>query len=218
MDPGDLDPDPHVQFDRWFAEAAGAGIAAPEQMALATASADGTPSVRMVLLKGHDVRGFVFFTNRASRKGRELAENPRAAGVLHWEPQRRQVRIEGAVEGVGEEESSAYFRTRPRDSRLSAWASPQSRPLRDRADLERRVAEIESRFGAEDDIPCRRSGAATASSPRRSSSGRGSRAACTTACATSAAAAAGAGNGSRLVRHQLSAFEAVPAGASAAFV
>ena len=95
----------------------------------------------------------MFFTNRASRKGRELAENPRAAGVLHWEPQRRQVRIEGAVEGVGEEESSAYFRTRPRDSRLSAWASPQSRPLRDRADLERRVAEIESRFGAEDGIP-----------------------------------------------------------------
>jgi len=106
-----------------------------------------------VLLKGHDARGFVFFTNRESRKGRELATNPRAAAVLHWRPLHRQVRVEGAVERVDDEESQAYFRTRPRGSRIGAWASPQSEPLPSRAELERRVAEIEARFEGEEDLP-----------------------------------------------------------------
>ena len=130
VDPADLDPDPHLQFERWFAEAAAAGVTAPEQMALATADADGRPSVRMVLLKGHDERGFVFYTNRTSRKARELEANPWAAATLYWELQSRQVRIEGAVERVGDEESLAYFHTRARASQVSAWASPQSQACR----------------------------------------------------------------------------------------
>jgi pyridoxamine 5'-phosphate oxidase len=153
VDLDELDPDPHTQFDVWFADAATAGVAIPEQMALATASPDGAPSARMVLLKGHDHDGFTFFTNRTSRKGRELEENPRAAGVLHWELQRRQVRIEGAVERVGDAESYAYFRSRERASRVSAWASPQSQPLGSRAELERLVADVERRFGGEEDVP-----------------------------------------------------------------
>ena len=153
MDPDDLDPDPHAQFERWFGEAAEAGARAPEQMALATAGRDGVPSVRMVLLKGHDERGFVFYTNRTSRKAAEIAANPRVAAVLHWELQSRQVRLEGSVEEVGDEESFAYFRTRPRPSRIGAWASPQSRPVADRAELERRAAEIEERFAGIDDVP-----------------------------------------------------------------
>jgi len=153
VDPDDLDPDPHAQFERWFGEAAEAGARAPEQMALATAGRDGVPSVRMVLLKGHDDRGFVFYTNRTSRKAAEIAANPRVAAVLHWELQSRQVRLEGSVEEVGDEESFAYFRTRPRPSRIGAWASPQSRPVADRAELERRAAEIEERFAGVDDVP-----------------------------------------------------------------
>jgi pyridoxamine 5'-phosphate oxidase len=152
VDLDDLDTDPHAQFERWFAEAAEAAVRTPEQMALATVGRDGAPSVRMVLLKGHD-RGFVFYTNRESRKGSEIEANPRAAIVLYWEPQSRQVRVEGAVERVSDGESFAYFRTRPRPSRISAWASPQSRPLVDRAELEQRAAEIEIRFAGEDDVP-----------------------------------------------------------------
>lgn len=152
MDPRDLDPDPHVQFDHWFAEAATAGVRAPEQMALATATLDAVPSVRMVLLKGHDARGFAFYTNLSSRKAGELEANPRAAAVLHWEPQKRQVRIEGAVEVLPDDESSAYFRTRPWDSKIGAWASPQSQAVT-RAELERRVDEIERRFAGHDELP-----------------------------------------------------------------
>ena len=111
MDLDDLDLDPHLQFDRWFAEAAGSGVTAPEQMALATARSDGRPSVRMVLLKGHDARGFVFYTNRESRKATELESNPWAAVTLHWETQSRQIRVEGAVERLSDEESLAYFQT-----------------------------------------------------------------------------------------------------------
>ena len=107
----------------------------------------------MVLLKGHDARGFVFYTNRASRKAAELEANPRAAAALYWEPQDRQVRVEGTVEPVSDDESLAYFRTRPRDSRIGAWASPQSRRVASRAELEQRVAEIERRFAGEDDVP-----------------------------------------------------------------
>ncbi len=122
-------------------------------MALATATLAGTPSVRMVLLKGHDPRGFVFFTNRASRKGVELRSNPVAAGVLHWKPLERQVRVEGRVEQLAEDESSAYFATRARASQIGAWASPQSQPVADRSELERRVAEIEERFPSDSDVP-----------------------------------------------------------------
>ena len=153
MDPDDLDPDPHAQFDRWFEEAAVAGVTAPEQMALATAGADGKPSVRMVLLKGHDERGFVFYTNRTSRKAAELEGNPWAATAMHWEIQSRQVRVEGAVERIGDDESLAYFHTRARASQVSAWASPQSRPVESREELEGRVAEIEQRFAGEGLLP-----------------------------------------------------------------
>jgi len=125
----------------------------PERMALATAGLDSVPSVRMVLLKGHDVRGFVFYTNRSSRKAAELEVNPRAAAVLHWELQDRQVRVEGTVEPVSDDESAAYFSTRPRDSRISAWASPQSRAVASRDELEQRVAEIERRFAGRDEVP-----------------------------------------------------------------
>ena len=150
MDLDDLDPDPLRQFRRWFEDAAGA-VDVPEAMALATAAQDGRPSVRMVLLKGADERGFAFFSNYESRKGHELAENPQAALLFHWRPLGRQVRVEGSVERVDAAESEAYFRTRPLGSRLAAWASPQSRALADRAELERLYAEAVERFG--DDVP-----------------------------------------------------------------
>ena len=151
MDTPDLDPDPLRQFERWFAAALEARLPVPEAMALATATPDGRPSVRMVLLKSADERGFAFHTNYESRKGGELAANPRAALLFHWQPLGRQVRIEGAVERVGAAESEAYFRTRPLGSRLAAWASPQSRRLADRAELERLYAEAVERFG--EDVP-----------------------------------------------------------------
>jgi len=153
VDLDDLNPDPHAQFERWFAEAAQAGVRYPEQMALATAGRDAVPSVRMVLLKGHDERGFVFYTNRSSRKATELAKNPLCAAVLHWELQNRQVRVEGAAEAVSDEESYAYFRTRPRGSRIGAWASPQSQPVATRSELERQAAEVERRFAGQDEVP-----------------------------------------------------------------
>lgn len=148
-----LDADPHPQFERWLADAREAGLWEPDAMALATADAAGSPSVRMVLLKGHDERGFVFFTNYESRKGDDLAANARAALVVYWAPPlQRQVRVEGTVEVVAEAESDAYFRTRPRSSQIGAWASPQSRPVADRGELEQRVAEVEARFAGVDDL------------------------------------------------------------------
>ena len=146
MDLRDLDPDPIRAFAAWFAEAVSAGFAQPEAMALATSTSDGRPSVRMVLLKGHDARGFTFFTNRESRKGDELAANPRAALVLHWQPLHRQVRIEGAVERIADAESETYFATRAPGSQIAAWASPQSRPIAGREELDERYAEVEARF------------------------------------------------------------------------
>ena len=195
MDILELDPDPHVQFDRWFADAVSAGVRHPEQMALATATREGAPSVRMVLLKGYDARGFVFYTNRTSRKAVELDENPRAAVTLFWDSQERQVRIEGTVVRVEDDESAAYFRTRPRGSQISAWASPQSEALASRAELEQRAAAIEARF-AETECRCRRSGVATGSSRRRSSSGRAGPTASTTGSGTSSTTVAGRGSGS----------------------
>src|SRR5579862_6507715 len=138
----DLDPDPVRQFQRWFAEAQ-AAVDVPEAMALATASPDGAPSLRMVLLKEHGPRGLAFFTHYTSRKGRELEANPRAALLFHWSPLGRQVRVEGRVERLPAEESDGYFATRPRGAQLGALASRQSDPLPTRAALDDRIAELE---------------------------------------------------------------------------
>ena len=148
----DLDPDPVRQFTAWLEEAAAAGVSQPEAVALATATPDGAPSVRMVLVKRADHNGFVFFTNYESRKGGELAANPRAALLFHWEPFGHQVRIEGPVQRATREESEAYAHSRPRGSQLSAAASPQSRPVDSRETLERRVAELDERY-ADAQIP-----------------------------------------------------------------
>jgi pyridoxamine 5'-phosphate oxidase len=146
----DVDPDPIVQFDRWFADASAAGIRMPEAMAVATAGADGVPAARMVLMKRCDARGVVFFTNYASRKGFELTENPNAALLFYWDVLGRQVRIEGPVTRTSPQESADYARSRARGSRISALASPQSRPVADRAELEALVAEVERELdGAE---------------------------------------------------------------------
>ena len=142
----DVDADPVRQFERWFAEAQSADVLEPNAMTLATATRDGWPSARMVLLKGVDERGFVFYTDYRSRKGAELAENPRAALVLYWGELERQVRVVGTVERVSAEESEAYYRSRPLGSRVGAWASHQSQPLADRAVLERQLAELEARY------------------------------------------------------------------------
>jgi pyridoxamine 5'-phosphate oxidase len=137
-----VDPDPLEQFRRWYADAEGAEIRAPQAMALATSTPEGAPSVRMVLLKGADERGFVFFTGYVSRKARELDANPRAALLFHWDPLGRQVRVEGQVERVAGQESDAYFATRPRGAQLAAAASQQSSVLRDRAEIDTRVEEL----------------------------------------------------------------------------
>jgi pyridoxamine-phosphate oxidase len=146
----DVDPDPLEQFRRWFAEAADAGIRAPEAMALATANAIGAPSARMVLLKSVDEHGFVFFTGYVSRKAGELDANPRAALLFYWDPLGRQVRTEGEVERVGEVESDAYFATRPRGAQLAASASQQSKVLSGREELDLRVAELGARYSGRD--------------------------------------------------------------------
>jgi pyridoxamine 5'-phosphate oxidase len=138
--------DPYALFRSWFAEAEKAEPEDPNAMALATADAQGAPSVRMVLLKGVDQRGFVFYTNLESRKGEQLLANPNAALVMHWKSLRRQVRVEGAVEQVSDAEADEYFHSRPRGSQIGAWASQQSRPLTGRWELERRVAEYTARF------------------------------------------------------------------------
>jgi pyridoxamine 5'-phosphate oxidase len=138
----DVDADPVVQFGHWFEQAEEAGLLEPTAMCLATATPDGRPSARMVLLRGFDERGFCFYTNYESRKGVELAANPRAALVFWWGELERQVRIEGPVTLTSREESEAYFHSRPPGSQLSAAASPQSRVIDDRATLERRVAEL----------------------------------------------------------------------------
>ncbi|MGH2921315.1 MAG: pyridoxamine 5'-phosphate oxidase [Gaiellaceae bacterium] len=135
--------DPLRQFRSWLEEAG------TDLVALATATREGAPSARMVLLKGADERGFTFFTNYESRKGHELEENPRAALLFHWPPLGRQVRIEGAVERVGPEDSDAYFRTRPRGAQLAAWASRQSEPVESREALETRFAELDTEHAGE---------------------------------------------------------------------
>lgn len=143
----DLDPDPIVQFRRWLAVAIEEGLLEPTAMSLATVDAQGRPSARIVLLKGVDQRGFLFFTNYQSHKGRELAGNPHVALVLYWDRLERQVRVTGRAQRAGEEESDAYFASRPRGSQLGAWISPQSEVLTDRAELEAAGTRIAERFG-----------------------------------------------------------------------
>jgi pyridoxamine-phosphate oxidase len=150
----DVDPDPFRQFAAWFDEARASGVRMPEAAALATAGRDGRPSVRMVLVKETEESGFAFYSNFESRKGEELAANPRAALLFYWDPLGRQVRIEGEVRRMSSEESASYIRGRPRGSQVSALASPQSRPVPSRGWLERQVSELAARHsGAELPLP-----------------------------------------------------------------
>jgi pyridoxamine 5'-phosphate oxidase len=144
--------DPFTLFTEWLADARRTEINDPNAMTLATIRADGAPDARIVLLKGHDERGLVFYTNYESRKGKQLLEDPRATLVFHWKSLQRQVRVVGEVVLVTPDEADAYFVSRPRLSKVGAWASDQSRPLAERAELERRLAEAEARFPG-DDVP-----------------------------------------------------------------
>ncbi|MGN6625168.1 MAG: pyridoxamine 5'-phosphate oxidase [Tepidisphaeraceae bacterium] len=146
LDHSAVDADAIRQFERWLKEAEDARVPEPNAMTVATATASGIPSARILLLKGVDARGFVFFTNYESRKGRELSENPRAALVFFWEPLERQVRVEGTVERVSREESRRYFDVRPRASRIGAWASRQSTVVPSRESLEQREIELDRQF------------------------------------------------------------------------
>jgi pyridoxamine 5'-phosphate oxidase len=150
LDETSVSPDPLTEFARWFEEALEAKVMEPNAMTLATATPAGVPSARIVLLKGFDERGFVFFTDYRSQKGSELEENPAAALVFYWPELERQVRITGGISPVGREESEAYFRTRPRASRISAWVSHQSQVIGSRKELEARIREVEARHPGED--------------------------------------------------------------------
>jgi pyridoxamine 5'-phosphate oxidase len=141
-----VDPDPIKQFERWFDEATDAKVVEANAMTLATADASGKPAARVCLLKGFDRRGFVFYTNYESRKGRELAANPRAAICFYWQPLERQVRIEGMIEKVARAESDAYFHERPRSAQIGAWVSHQGQVLASREELDRREAELAKKF------------------------------------------------------------------------
>jgi pyridoxamine 5'-phosphate oxidase len=145
--------DPVDQFEDWFDEVLESEVEEPNAMTLATAAADGTPSARIVLLKGLDERGFHFYSNYDSRKGTELSQTPHAALTFLWKPLERQVRIEGPVERMPDEESTGYFHSRPRGAQLGAWASPQSRVIESRSDLEQNLEEVEEEYGDHDEIP-----------------------------------------------------------------
>ena len=151
LDITDVVKDPIEQFGRWFADATSSAIAEPNAMTLATVGADGAPDARIVLLKGVDIRGFTFFTDYRSQKGRDLAARPQAALVLFWQELERQVRIRGTVRQMERSESATYYDSRPRGSRIGAWASEQSSVIADRAQLELRVREVEARYP--DDSP-----------------------------------------------------------------
>ena len=153
LDESNASADPVAQFECWFAEALEAKVMEPNAMALATATKEGGPSVRMVLLKGVDPRGFVFFTDYRSQKGVELSSNPRAALVFYWSELERQVRVTGRVSAVTPAESELYFRSRPLSSRLSAWASHQSEVIRDRAQLEERARQAAQRYSGDVPLP-----------------------------------------------------------------
>ena len=152
LDEAHVSPDPVVEFDRWFTQAREAKVPEPNAMTLATATREGAPSARIVLLKGYDERGFVFFTDYRSRKGIELEQNPQASLVFFWPELERQVRIIGTVERTSAQESEEYFRTRPRGSRLGAWVSHQSRVIPSRAQLESGLRQVKERFPT-DEVP-----------------------------------------------------------------
>lgn len=152
IDVPDLDPDPIAQLRRWYEDAVDAGLREPEAMLLATASADGVPAARYVLMRGLDARGITFFSNYESAKGRDLAANPAVAATFGWLDLHRQVRVSGTAERLPEAESDAYFGARSRGSRIGAWASPQSDVLSSREELDARIAEAEARFPG-DDVP-----------------------------------------------------------------
>ena len=149
----DLSPDPIEQFDRWWQEVLAAEIPEPNGMTLATATPQGKPSARIVLLKGFDERGFVFYSNSLSRKGQEIEANPQAALVFWWEPLERQVRIEGVIEPIVPAESDAYFQSRPKSSRLGAWASEQSQVIKGRTELESRLRQLEEQYADTEIVP-----------------------------------------------------------------
>jgi pyridoxamine 5'-phosphate oxidase len=153
LDESDLAGDPFTMFDRWFAEARDAGLHEPNAMVLATVSAEGRPAARTVLLKGVDTLGFRFFTNTASRKGTDLAAVAACSLLFPWHPLERQVRVDGVAEPLHRDEVAAYFASRPRGSRLGAWASDQSRPVASRADVEQAWADAEARFEGVEDVP-----------------------------------------------------------------
>jgi pyridoxamine 5'-phosphate oxidase len=182
--------DPLQQFDQWLREAIAAQVPEPNAMTLATVGAGGRPSTRVVLIKGYDARGLVWYTNYHSRKGRELAANPHAALQFHWVELERVVRIEGRVEFASAQESDAYYATRPLDSRLGAWASPQSEVISSRALLVANAAKAAVRHGLNPARPPHWG-------PMRGSSGRGARAGCTTGCAIGSTTVRGCASGSR---------------------
>jgi pyridoxamine 5'-phosphate oxidase len=153
LDETDLDADPVTMFRRWLHDATVAGLHEPNAMVVSTATSDGVPSSRIVLLKGLDARGFVFYTNYESRKAAELDANPSCALLFPWHDLERQVRVEGTVSRLSAEENAAYFRTRPRSSQIGAWASPQSQVVESRASLDQRYAEVTGRFGDDQDVP-----------------------------------------------------------------
>src|SRR5215472_8964071 len=153
LDESMLAADPHRQFDRWMSDVVTAGLPEPTAMVLATVSAAGQPRARMVLLKGHDEAGFVFYTNRTSRKGLDLDEVPRASLLFPWHAIHRQVIVEGLVTQVAADASEEYFRTRPRASQLAAWASRQSTVIASRGELDARYARLEERWPDGEDVP-----------------------------------------------------------------
>jgi pyridoxamine 5'-phosphate oxidase len=150
LDVADIDPDPVRQWQRWYEDAVAAGVTEPNAMALSTAGQDGVPDVRFVLVRGVDERGFAFYTNLTSVKARQLAAHPSAGAAFGWLQLHRQVRLRGTVERVSDAEADAYFASRPRGSRVGAWASPQSQPIGDRGELESLVREVDERFGDDD--------------------------------------------------------------------
>jgi pyridoxamine 5'-phosphate oxidase len=150
LDVADIDPDPVRQWQRWYDEAVAAGVTEPHAMALSSAGEDGVPDVRFVLVRGVDERGFAFYTNLTSVKARQLAAHPSAAAAFGWLQLHRQVRLRGTVERVTDADADAYFASRPRGSRIGAWASPQSEVIADRAELEKLVHEVDERFGGGD--------------------------------------------------------------------
>jgi len=153
LDVPDLAADPTEMFRRWFDDTVAAGVHEPNAMVVTTVSAVGRPTARMVLLKGVDERGFVFYTNYESRKGHDLEANPAVSLLFPWHDLQRQVRVEGIATRVSQEESEAYFSSRPRGSQLGAWASPQSREVSSRAELDEHYAGVEQRFAEADEVP-----------------------------------------------------------------